>query len=318
VTDDEAYKLIDESTPYQASGEEMAGAMDRWSAANPGELAQWLRYTQKFSAPPVLKTKFGRGITALWENRLAKLSPTPEIARTYFAAKGVFLQYLSAMPSMRLENAGFTHAAVQITSRGADNQATLSNMAEFNRYGAHSIYPGIQTGGWGTHSLNPVQESEFVARRVSEHGLKFYIADTEFHWLNGQPGLTATLLTELRRSDRLGKDFPIAAVSFGYSKFAQGQVQNSNYPAMIRAGVDFIPEAYDEKGYTYGLQAVYDYLVRDGVRPPVLMAVGTYSLPADQPQLQELVSAGKLNGYWVWVAEQVPPGDLALLSEIDV
>ena len=218
-----------------------------------------------------------------------------------FNVKGSLLVNADAADVNYHRTGGFTAVAPQITSLGSDNFSTFMNVSNWFRFS--TTFAGFSIGGWGTHGSFPEAEADHVAQRVNELGLKYYIADTERHWLNGTPNNTGLLLTALR--ERLGESFPIAVISFGYSSESQGQIWNNGYAVCQQYGVPFLPELYDVGGFTYGMDKAIPYIEREGLKKPHLIAVGDKNVPEDVSWLK---SNTTVRGMWVWAAEQASLG----------
>lgn len=225
-----------------------------------------------------------------------------------FNVKGSLLVNAGAASPQFHRNGGVTHVAPQITSLGEDNASTFQNVQNFASW--KSAFSGFTVGGWGTHGPNYALEAEHVAQRVSSLGLKFYIADTERHWLNGTPNATGMLLSALRA--RLGSAFPISVISFGYSDESQGQIWNNGYEVATQYKCSFLPELYDFGGFTYGMDKAIPYIEREGLKKPHLIALGDKTVPQDVAWLK---SNTTVRGVWIWAGEQAGQ-DIESLSQL--
>jgi hypothetical protein len=228
--------------------------------------------------------------------------PPPVVTATIpsaFRGKGALSVNVGALAGEAVQRAGIIRLAVQITSLEGDNDSTRENRAAIASLPGR--FPGVLLGGWGTHGGDPAVEARNVYDRIRSGGLQFYVADTERHKLRAEQFKTEQLLFNLRTY--LGRDFPIACVTFGWSQFSQGQSNEVNYAAMIKYGATYMPEAYDEGGRSIGINNLVSYLKREAVMPPYVVAIGDKSVESDVIEMEGVV-ASSLMGVWAYAPEQ--------------
>ena len=222
---------------------------------------------------------------------------------TIFHSKGAFLVNAGAASPSLLEAGGIKRVATQINVHGSDNASTAANVAGLA--GTKSSMPFAIHGGWGVVGPDVSADVTLAVKRILEHDLKFYIADTELYWLAGWnvTDMTTRLVEGLRAS--LGVAFPLAVVSFGYAPSGfPGATLNSGAAVCRRLAVDFIPEGYDFSGVSYGMENVLPYLERDGIPKPPLVAIGDKTVERDANYLATHTLGQPVSGVWTWAAEQ--------------
>ena len=222
---------------------------------------------------------------------------------TIFHSKGAFLVNAGAASPSLLYAGGIKRVATQINVHGSDNASTAANVAGLA--GTKSSMPFAIHGGWGVVGPDVSADVTLAVKRILEHDLKFYIADTELYWLAGWnvTDMTTRLVEGLRAS--LGVAFPLAVVSFGYAPSGfPGATLNSGAAVCRRLAVDFIPEGYDFSGVSYGMENVLPYLERDGIPEPPLVAIGDKTVERDTDYLTGHEQSQPVSGVWSWATEQ--------------
>jgi hypothetical protein len=319
VTTAQAYALIKDSAPYKAGGT-IEAAWIRWRAWNPGEATKLLAYLDarvrgQQVTPPKLATKFGLGALALAAGSEPQPEPPP-VTRTVRDRKGALAQSVGSLSPDLVAGAGITGVAAQITSVGSDNERTAENVVQLDRQAGR--FPGCTILGWGTHGSDPATgyksdpeaEAAFVARRIIVHRLPAYAADTERHHLFAERDHTDIFLGALK--PRVPAFVQLAVVTFAYSPNSPGQLYASNIEACEKHGVTFIGETYGKgpgADRSWGIAEVVRYMLRDGARNPLRLAIGDKDLASDCIELRGLSG---VSGVWAFVPEQAGEAILEL------
>jgi hypothetical protein len=329
MTNSQALEKIESSSPWKRAGGDARRAWVIYAAANPNGAA-WLAQAAGGDPPAqvptgVTNTLYGQGMRHFVETNQVALvhrvsipdpqplpppvPPAPTVT-TAFDGKAAWLVNGSAASPDLLRQAGVMKIAHEIQVQGSDDASTRANLEDLRT----SRWDGWTRMGWGTHNVDDDAEVRLVKERVEAFQLKGYIADTEMHHLTGNNDRTPPLLDKLQAA--LGKDFPIGIVTFCYSEWSQGQLAASRYHEARAKRCAFIGEAYgparDGKpdGWTYGLRAVRDYLIRDGAQLPLRLGIGDKSIPEDMAEWPSVAS--QVAALWVWAPEQAGASILAL------
>jgi hypothetical protein len=329
MTNSEALEKIESSSPWKRAGGDAKKAWVIYAAANPNGAA-WLAQAAGGKPPAqipvgVTNTLYGQGMRHFVESGRVALvhnipipapvpvpTPPPPVATvtTAFDGKAGWLVNASSASPDLLRDAGIMKIAFQIQVLGSDNEATRANLEDLRT----NRWSGWTRMGWGTHHADADAEVRLVKERVEEFDLKGYVADTEMHHLTGNNDRTPPLIDKLQAA--LGKDFPLAVVTFCYSQFSQGQLAASRYHEVRAKRCAFIGEAYgpardgQPDGWTWGLRAVRDYLIRDGAQLPLRIGIGDKSIPEDMAEWPSVAS--QVAALWVWAPEQAGASILAL------
>jgi hypothetical protein len=208
-----------------------------------------------------------------------------------------------------VKQARITAVAAQITSIGKDNAATADNVAQLDLQAGR--FPGCTILGWGTHGSDPatgyvsdpVAEAQFAAARIVKHRLPAYAADTERHHLFGTRDHTDVFLGTLK--SLVPATTQLAVVTFAFSPDSPGQLYASNVEAVAKHGATFLGETYGRgpgADRSWGVVEVIDYMLREGAKPPLRLAVGDKDLAADVFDLVERRS--QVSGVWAYCPEQ--------------
>jgi hypothetical protein len=312
---------IKASVQWIANNGDVAVVLKKWIASNWGEatkIAQFAldRLSKKSVPMPTLSTKLGQGSAEILDFAIPNVvdppPPPPPAPKppTIFATKGAFVTVAGNFDPAWGKEAGLKAIAPQITSLGMDNDSTFRNVNEFELgwWNQHSYAARF---AWGTHGGDFDREVAHVRERVEKYKIVGYLADTERLWLNQMPQLADILLAKLLAAlTPLG--CKVATVSFGYSPDSPGQLWNSGYSYNLKYGAPFVPEAYKFSGETYGINTVMSYLTKEGIEIPALMGIGQVVAQSDIDDCRALVNLGKINGVWLWSADQAGPATAKL------